>query len=137
MIETGSLFLTGIFLLDTNLELLPIDTEPVNIADFEVIAKKRLDYKVFGYYSSGANDMITLGENKAAFTRLRILPKVLVDVSVVDMSTTVLGERIASPICIAPSALQKMAHVDGELAVSRAAARCTIFLFLFFVCSSC
>lgn len=67
--------------------------------------------------------MITLRENREAFSRLRLLPKVLVDVTKVDTTTTVLGERVSSPICIAPTAMQKMAHPDGECATSKAAAK--------------
>ena len=67
--------------------------------------------------------MITLRENREAFQRLRLLPKILVDVTKVDTHTTVLGERVSSPICIAPTAMQQMAHPDGERATSRAAAK--------------
>ena len=82
--------------------------------------------------------MVTLRENRAvsasskgifhanaaqAYNRLRLMPKILVDVTHVDMSTTILGQRVSSPICIAPTAMQRMAHPDGECATSRAAAR--------------
>jgi len=67
--------------------------------------------------------MITLRENREAFSRLRLLPKVLIDVTKVDTTITVLGERVSSPICIAPTAMQKMAHADGECATSKAAAK--------------
>jgi (S)-2-hydroxy-acid oxidase len=103
---------------------------PINVKDYEVLAQRRLDHKVHGYYASGANDGITLAENKLAFQRLRILPRMLVDVTNVDMSTTILGERISMPICIAPSAMQRMAHPDGEVATVRAAARKNIGMTL-------
>ena len=96
---------------------------PVNIAEFERYAKSVLPRNAFGYYSSGSNDMITLRENREAFQRLRLMPKILVDVSVVNTETTILGEKVAFPICIAPSAMQKMAHPDGEIGTSKAAAR--------------
>ena len=67
--------------------------------------------------------MVTLRENRAAFSRLRLMPRVLVDVSAIDVSTTILGDPVASPICVAPTAMQRMAHNDGEVATSRAAAR--------------
>lgn len=76
---------------------------PINIAEYERFAKDNLPRNAFGYYSSGANDMITLRENREAFTRLRLMPKVLVDVTNIDTKTTILGDPIASPICIAPS----------------------------------
>lgn len=96
---------------------------PVNVAEYERYAKAVLPRNAHGYYASGSNDMITLRENRAAFSRLRLMPKVLIDVSKVDMQTTILGEKIAFPICIAPSAMQRMAHNDGECATSRASAR--------------
>jgi (S)-2-hydroxy-acid oxidase len=67
--------------------------------------------------------MITLRENRDAFTRLRLLPRILIDVSKINTETTILGVKVSSPICIAPTAMQKMAHADGELATARAAAR--------------
>jgi (S)-2-hydroxy-acid oxidase len=100
---------------------------PVNIAEYERYAKDNLPRNAHGYYASGANDMITLRENREAFSRLRLLPKVLIDVTKVDTSTTVLGEKVASPICIAPTAMQQMAHPDGERATSRAAAKLYFF----------
>lgn len=96
---------------------------PVNIAEFERYAKDYLPRNTHGYYASGSNDMITLRENREAFSRIRLMPRILVDVSNINTSTTVLGEPIASPICIAPTAMQKMAHPDGECATSRAAAK--------------
>ena len=96
---------------------------PINIAEYERYAKDNLPRNAHDYYASGANDMITLRENRDAFSRLRIVPKILVDVTKIDTSTTILGERVASPICIAPTAMQKMAHIDGELATARAAAK--------------
>ena len=96
---------------------------PVNIAEYERYAKDTLPKNAHDYYASGSNDMITLRENREAFSRLRIIPRILVDVTKIDTSTTILGERVASPICIAPTAMQRMAHIDGELATARAAAK--------------
>jgi len=67
--------------------------------------------------------MITLRENRAAFSRLRLMPRVLVDVSKISTETTIMGVKVSSPICIAPTAMQKMAHPDGEIATCKAAAR--------------
>ena len=96
---------------------------PVNVAEYERYAKDYMPRNAHGYYASGSNDMITLRENRDAFARLRLLPKILVDVSQISMETTVLGEKVSSPICVAPTAMQRMAHNDGECATSRAAAR--------------
>lgn len=96
---------------------------PLNIAEYEKYAESSLPRNAHGYYASGANDMITLKENRAAFTRIRLLPRILIDVSKIDTSTTILGVKVSSPICVAPTAMQKMAHADGELATSKACVR--------------
>ncbi|KAJ1817451.1 Hydroxyacid oxidase 1 [Coemansia sp. RSA 2671] len=95
----------------------------VSLDDFEQHALRNLDRNALDYYRSGAQDMITLRENQRAFDRVFIRPRVLRDVSTVSLSTTILGQHIASPICIAPTAMQRMAHPDGELATARAAER--------------
>ncbi len=51
--------------------------------------------------------------------RLKLRPRLLRDVSIIDMSTTILGEKIDFPICVAPTAMQKMAHPDGEIATAK------------------
>jgi (S)-2-hydroxy-acid oxidase len=106
---------------------------PVNLAEFERYAKNVLPRNAHDYYASGSNDMITLRENRAAYSRLRLLPRILIDVSSINTKTTILGHQIASPICIAPTAMQKMAHLDGECATSRAAARYIIIVTLNFI----
>eukprot|EP01038_Epipyxis_sp_PR26KG_P009045 gene9045-12195_t len=96
---------------------------PVNLAEYERYAKNVLPRNAHDYYASGANDMITLRENRAAYTRLRLLPRVLIDVSKIDTKTTILGCPVSSPICLAPTAMQKMAWPEGECATAKAAAR--------------
>jgi isopentenyl diphosphate isomerase/L-lactate dehydrogenase-like FMN-dependent dehydrogenase len=96
--------------------------EPLNAFDFEMLARERLDDMAWEYFRGGAGDESTLRENRAAFDRLKLQPRVLVDVTTVDTSTTVLGTPIAAPVLVAPVALQKLAHPDGEAATARAAA---------------
>jgi (S)-2-hydroxy-acid oxidase len=96
---------------------------PVNIAEYERYAKSVLPRNAHDYYASGSNDMVTLRENRGAFSRLRLMPRILIDVSKITTETTILGARIPSPICIAPTAMQRMAHSDGEVATSKAAAK--------------
>lgn len=74
--------------------------------------------------------MITLRENRDAFARLRLMPRALINVTTVNTETTILGQRVASPICIAPTAMQKMAHPEGEIATSRAAAKSNTLMTL-------
>jgi len=97
--------------------------QPVNLAEYERYMKNTLNRNAHDYYASGSNDMITLRENRAAYSRLRLVPKILIDVSSVETKTTILGASVSSPICIAPTAMQQMAHPDGEAATARAAAR--------------
>nr|XP_054758291.1 2-Hydroxyacid oxidase 1-like [Lytechinus pictus] len=93
----------------------------VCLQDFEDFATKYLPKNALDYYRSGANSEQTLKDNRSAFESLRLYPRILRDVSVRDMSTTVLGQRLPYPIAIAPTAMQRMAHADGEVATARAA----------------
>jgi isopentenyl diphosphate isomerase/L-lactate dehydrogenase-like FMN-dependent dehydrogenase len=96
--------------------------ELLNLHDYETEARERLDDNAWEYFRGGAGDETTLRENRAAFERLTLRPRVLVDVASVDTRTTVLGTEIALPVLVAPVALQKLAHADGEAATARAAA---------------
>jgi len=95
---------------------------PINVWDYERLAEEKLDANAHAYFAGGAGDEITLRENLAAFERRKLRPRVLVDVRTVSTATTVLGTEIALPVVMAPLALQRMAHPDGELATARAAA---------------
>jgi isopentenyl diphosphate isomerase/L-lactate dehydrogenase-like FMN-dependent dehydrogenase len=92
----------------------------LNMRDYESCARETLPQSVYDYYAGGAGDEITVRENEAAWARVRLLPRVLVDVASCDMRTTILGHAISMPIMTAPCALNALAHVDGELAVARA-----------------
>ncbi|XP_005525502.1 PREDICTED: hydroxyacid oxidase 1 isoform X1 [Pseudopodoces humilis] len=94
--------------------------KPVCIADFEEYAKTFLPKSVYDYYRSGADDQETLADNVAAFSRWKLYPRVLRDVSVMDLSTSVLGQRVTVPVCVAATAMQRMAHPHGETATARA-----------------
>ncbi|XP_041031862.1 hydroxyacid oxidase 1 [Carcharodon carcharias] len=94
--------------------------KPVCINDFEQHAKDILPKAVYDYYRSGADEQQTLRDNVAAFSRWRLCPRVLRDVSKMDLSVTVLGERISMPICVSATAMQRMAHPDGEVATVKA-----------------
>jgi isopentenyl diphosphate isomerase/L-lactate dehydrogenase-like FMN-dependent dehydrogenase len=95
---------------------------PVNVWDYEQLAEQKLDANAHAYFAGGSGDEVTLRDNLAAFERRKLRPRVLVDVSLVSTATTVLGTKVSLPILIAPLALQRMAHPDGELATARAAA---------------
>jgi isopentenyl diphosphate isomerase/L-lactate dehydrogenase-like FMN-dependent dehydrogenase len=94
----------------------------VNVDDFEAAARERLDPGAYGYMAGGAGDEHTLRANAAAFARWELRPRVLVDVGSVSAATTVLGTEVALPVLVAPTAFQRLANADGELAMARAAA---------------
>nr|POF00027.1 peroxisomal (s)-2-hydroxy-acid oxidase glo4 [Quercus suber] len=110
--------------------------EPVNVNEFQELAREVLPKMYYDFYAGGAEDQYTLKENVEAFHRIMIRPRILVDVSRIDMSTTVLGYKISAPILIAPTALHKLAHPEGEVATARAAAACKTIMVLSFT-SSC
>eukprot|EP00271_Cylindrocystis_brebissonii_P013184 TRINITY_DN32815_c0_g1_i1.p1 TRINITY_DN32815_c0_g1~~TRINITY_DN32815_c0_g1_i1.p1 ORF type:complete len:373 (+),score=99.13 TRINITY_DN32815_c0_g1_i1:129-1247(+) len=93
-----------------------------NVTELQVIAKSKLPKQNYDYYASGAEDEWTLQENRKAFERILFRPRILIDVTKVDMSTSILGYRLSMPIMLAPTAMQRMAHPEGELATARAAA---------------
>jgi 4-hydroxymandelate oxidase len=84
-------------------------------------ARALLDAGAFDYIAGGADDEVTLGDNVAAWKRLRLRPKVLRDVSSVDTSSSILGTPVACPIGIAPTAFHRLAHPDGEEASAQGA----------------
>ena len=94
----------------------------VNVDDFEQAARARLEPGAFGYFAGGAGDEHTLRGNSAAFERWRLRPRVLVDVATVSTTATVLGTEVAFPLLVAPTAFQRLADPEGELATARAAA---------------
>jgi 4-hydroxymandelate oxidase len=96
--------------------------KPLNIWDYERLAGEKLDANALAYFAGGAGDEVTMRENLAAFERRKLRPRMLVDVEQVSTGTTVLGTEIALPVVIAPLAMQRLAHPDGELATARAAA---------------
>jgi 4-hydroxymandelate oxidase len=93
----------------------------INVHDFENAARERMEHAAFEYYAGAACDERTLAENRRAFGRILIRPRVLVDVSRIDLATRVLGASIAMPIMLAPTAFNRLAHADGECAAARAA----------------
>ena len=93
----------------------------LNIYDFESVAANTMTEEGWGYYSSGADDEITLRENHTAFQRIWFKPRVMVNVKDVDISSKILGYNTSMPVYFTATALGKLAHEDGELAISRAA----------------
>lgn len=95
---------------------------PINLDEYEIAARRRLSKMAFDYYASGAWDEITLRRNREAFAETSLTYRVLRDISGLDTSTKVLGRSMALPMFIAPTAFQRLADEQGELATARAAA---------------
>ena len=95
----------------------------VTVDDYEPAARELLPLDVFDYFAGGAGNEWTLSENRRAFDRWVIRPRMLTGAYPPDPSTEILGTRVAFPLLISPWAYQRMAHPDGELATARAAAR--------------
>ena len=104
--------------------------EALNVHDYEALARERLDGNAWEYFRGGAGDETTLRANRSALERWKLQPRVLVDVSAVDTATTVLGTHVTAPILVAPVALQKLAHPEGEAATARAAAAAGTIMIL-------
>ncbi|MBD2250160.1 alpha-hydroxy acid oxidase [Nostoc parmelioides] len=97
-------------------------SSPINLFEYEHLAKTHLSQMAFDYYISGAGDEITLQENRTVFERIKLRPRMLVDVSQINLTTSVLGQPLQLPLLIAPMAFQCLAHAEGELATAMAAA---------------
>ena len=100
------------------------DSTPINLFEFEEVARARLPKAEYDYIAGGATDEISVDRNRRAFASWALRPRVLRDVSVLDLSTTVLGTKLKLPVLIAPCGGHKRAHPDGEIATYRAAATC-------------
>jgi (S)-mandelate dehydrogenase len=95
--------------------------EAVNIEDLRLMAKRRLPRAIFDFFDGGAEDETTLRDNRAAFERLRLLPKVLVDVSSVETKTEIFGKTANLPLAIAPTGGISAGRFGAELILARAA----------------
>ncbi|KAM8712076.1 hypothetical protein ACLKA7_012578 [Drosophila subpalustris] len=95
----------------------------VCVDDFERQADSKLEKTAKDYYKSGAGEQFTLNLNREAFKRLRLRPRYLRDVSKLDISCQIFGQQLKWPVGIAPTAMQKMAHPDGEIGNARAAGK--------------
>jgi 4-hydroxymandelate oxidase len=95
-------------------------TNLINLFDYEREAERRIPPASWGYIAGGANDEVTLGANRAAFDSILIRYRTMVDVTTRDLGTSVLGIPVSMPVLVAPTAMQKLAHNEGECATARA-----------------
>ena len=94
-----------------------------NFHDFRAMARRRLPGPIFNYIDGAADDETTYARNTAAFEDCDLVPNVLRGVADVDLSVTVMGQKLALPVYCSPTALQRLFHHDGERAVAAAAGR--------------
>jgi 4-hydroxymandelate oxidase len=97
--------------------------KPVNVLDFEAIAREKMTPSAYDYYAGGAEDEVTLGENREAFRRIALRPRVLAATATVATDVELLGLTLPYPVALAPTAFNRLGHPDGELAAARAAGK--------------
>ena len=100
------------------------DGEPalLSLADYERAARVAVGPEALGYIEGGAGDEITLADNRAAWSRIALRPRMLVGAGECDLGTTLLSRRRPHPVIVAPTAFQRLVHPDGEIGCARAAA---------------
>src|SRR5574342_941881 len=90
--------------------------QPINLFEFEEIARERLPKEEYDYIAGGATDEISVDRNRRAYASWAFRPRVLRNVSELDLSTTILGTKVNLPVLIAPCGGHKKAHPQGEFA---------------------
>ena len=98
-----------------------------NTEDFRLLAKSRLPAPIFHYIDGAADDEITIKQNTRSYECCDLVPNVLAGVQDVDISVELMGKKIDMPIFCSPTALQRLFHHDGELAVGKAAQKFNTF----------
>lgn len=101
-----------------------------NIADLRRMAKQRLPAPMFHYIDGGSDDEWSLRRNTAAFDDYELIPNYLRDISAIDTSTTLLGQKISWPVFLAPTGMSRLFHHEAEPAVARAAQKSGTFYTL-------
>jgi 4-hydroxymandelate oxidase len=95
--------------------------DPVDIPDYDRLAPSHMSFMAWEYMNGGASDELTLRWNRESYDRIRLRPRVLVDVSQIDTRTTLLGSELPFPILLAPTAYHRLVHPEGELATAMGA----------------
>ncbi len=102
-------------------ERMPAIADLVNVLEFEPVAKARLSKETYDFIAGGVDDEWTLRRNRAAFEWFTLRPRMLVNVSQLDLSLELFGQKIDMPILVSPTGGQGLSHPDGELAMARGA----------------
>ena len=106
----------------------PLPPVIADVSDYERLAPEHMSKMAWEYISAGAGDEVTLRWNCEAYGRLRLRPRVLVDISKLDTRVTLLGREHRLPLLLAPTAYHKLAHADGEIASAKGAAAADVTL---------
>ena len=105
-------------------------SDPVNIFEYEEIAKKQLNKGDYDFIAGAATDEITLRRTREVLDSIIMKPRMMVDVSQLDLGTTVLGQKISFPVMLAPAGNHGAAHMEAELATVRAAGKADTLMVL-------
>ncbi|KAF8323818.1 mitochondrial cytochrome b2-like protein [Clavulina sp. PMI_390] len=100
---------------------LPSLSTIISLEDFENVGRERLSKKAWAYFFSGATDMTSLALNRSSWNSILFVPRVMVDVTQVDTSTTIAGEFASLPVIIAPTGMSKLSHPMGEMGFAEGA----------------
>jgi isopentenyl diphosphate isomerase/L-lactate dehydrogenase-like FMN-dependent dehydrogenase len=95
--------------------------EPLKVFEYEILARERMDPVYWDFYAGGSDEEVTLRANQADFARIHLRPRMLVDVTRCDTSTSVLGLPVPMPILVAPTSMHCLAHPEGECAAAQGA----------------
>jgi 4-hydroxymandelate oxidase len=95
---------------------------PLTVAEYEPLARARVEPRAWDYQAGGAGDELSLADNVAAWNRIKLRPRVLVDVSSRDLRTSAFGVALDHPVIVAPTAAHQLSHADAELGSARGAA---------------
>jgi len=98
-----------------------------NVKDFRELAKRKLPSPIFHYIDGGSDDEVTYRRNTESFNECFLVPNVLRSVEKIDLGIKVFGKRISLPFFLSPTALQRLFHYEGELAVAKAAEKFNTF----------
>ncbi len=101
-----------------------------NLLELEALAQELIEPGAFDYIVGGSDDEVSLRRNREDFDRLALRPRVLVDVSTIDTSTTVLGTHVSMPVLLAPTAGHKLCCPEGEVATAQGAAAADTLMIL-------
>ncbi|KAI1504349.1 FMN-dependent dehydrogenase-domain-containing protein [Biscogniauxia marginata] len=95
----------------------------LNINEIEEVATKQISHKAWAYYYSSSDDTLSKSFNNAVYRDILLRPRVFVDCTRCDSSTTLLGHKVGLPVYVAPAAMARLAHPDGEQGIARACSR--------------